>query len=76
MNNAGRAQYSMAMEASLDVQRSVLEINMLGTISLSQAVIKQMQEQRDGLIVVVGSVAGKRGKSVACISHHIFKVRK
>jgi len=61
VNNAGRAEFTLAVETSLDAQRSLLETNTLGAISLSQAVIKQMQEQRDGLIVVVSSVAGKRG---------------
>ena len=62
------------METSLDVQRSLLETNTLGTISLSQAVIKQMQEQRDGLIVVVSSVAGKLGKPFICLNHDIFNM--
>ena len=63
MNNGGRSQRALAVETSLDVQRSLLELNTLGTISLSQAVVKQMQTQKDGLIVVVSSIAGKLGKS-------------
>ena len=63
MNNGGRSQRALAVETSLDVQRSLLELNTLGTISLSQAVAKQMQIQKDGLIVVVSSIAGKLGKS-------------
>ena len=63
MNNGGRSQRALAVETSLDVQRSLLELNTLGTISLSQAVAKQMQTQKDGLIVVVSSIAGKLGKS-------------
>ena len=61
MNNGGRSQRALAVETSLDVQRSLLEINTLGTISLTQAVVKQMQVQKDGLIVVVSSIAGKLG---------------
>ena len=63
MNNGGRSQRALAIETSLDVQRSLLELNTLGTISLSQAVAKQMQIQKDGLIVVVSSIGGKIGKS-------------
>ena len=55
------------METSLDVQRSLLELNTLGTISLSQAVVKQMQVQKDGLIVVVSSACGKQGKLATCM---------
>ena len=76
MNNGGRSQRALAMETSLDVQRSLLELNTLGTISLSQAVAKQMQVQKDGLIVVVSSVNGKIGKSFAPLANHwIFNNR-
>ena len=63
VNNGGRSQRALAVDTSLDVQRSLLELNTLGTISLTQPVVKQMQKQKDGLIVVVSSVAGKIGKS-------------
>ena len=63
MNNGGRSQRALAMETSLDVQRSLLELNTLGTISLTQPVVKQMQTQKGGLIVVVSSVGGKVGMS-------------
>ena len=62
VNNGGRSQRALAVETSLDVHRSLLEINTLGTISLSQAVVKQMQTQKDGLVVVVSSIAGKLGQ--------------
>ena len=55
------------METSLDVQRSLLELNTLGTISLTQAVVKKMQAQKDGLVVVVSSIAGKLGKPLVCL---------
>ena len=60
------------METSLDVQRSILELNTLGTISLTQAVVKKMQAQKDGLIVVVSSITGKLGESLVCLSHHHY----
>ena len=63
MNNGGRSQRALAVETNLDVQRSLLELNTLGTISLTQPVVKRMQKQKDGLIVVVSSGAGKVGKS-------------
>jgi len=69
VNNGGWSQRALAVETSLDVQRSLLETNTLGAISLSQAVIKQMQEQRDGLIVIVSSVAGKLGKPLTHLNH-------
>jgi len=62
VNNGGRSQRALAIETNLDVYQALLEINTLGTISLSQAVVKQMGEQNSGLIVVVSSIAGKLGK--------------
>ena len=58
------------METSLDVQRSLFELNTLGAISLTQAVAKKMQAQKDGLIVVVSSIAGKLGEPLVCLTHH------
>ena len=63
MNNGGRSQRALVVETSLDVQHSLLELNTLGTISLTQPVVKRMQKQKDGLIIVVSSGAGKLGKS-------------
>ena len=68
MNNGGRSQRALAVETSLDVLRALLELNTLGTISLTQPVVKQMQTQKDGMIVVVSSVAGKLGGSCIIIS--------
>ena len=70
MNNGGRSQRALAVETSLDVQRSLLELNTLGTISLTQPVVKQMQKQNDGLIVVVSSLVGKIGKSKPLHLYH------
>ena len=67
--SSGKAR---SVETSLDVQRSLLEINTLDAISLSQAVVKQMQVQKDGLIVVVSSIiAGKLGKSQQSLQNNI-----
>ena len=62
VNNGGRSQRALAVDTSLDVCQALLEINTLGTISLTQAVVKQMAEHNSGLVVVVSSIAGKMGK--------------
>ena len=61
VNNAGRSQRAEAAATELDVDRAVLELNTIGTISVTKAVLPHMIEQRSGSIVVISSVAGKMG---------------
>ena len=63
MNNAGRAQRALVEKASLEVDRALLDLNVVGTISLTKAVLPHMIEHREGQIVVVSSVTGKFGKN-------------
>lgn len=49
------------MDTKLEVQKFLLETNVLGTISLSTAVLPYMVKERDGCIVVVSSISGKLG---------------
>ena len=63
VNNAGRSQRAEAIATDLEVDRAVLELNTIGTISLTKSVLPHMIEQRCGSIVIVSSVAGKMGKA-------------
>ena len=62
MNNAGRSQRALVEKTSLEVDRALLDLNLVGTISLMKAVLPHMIERRKGQIVVVSSVVGKFGK--------------
>ena len=62
MNNAGRSQLAWLEKTSLEVDRALLDLNVVGTISLTKAVLPHMIERHEGQIVVVSSVAGKFGK--------------
>ena len=62
MNNAGRAQRSLVEKTSLEVDRALLDLNLVGSISLTKAVLPHMIEHHEGQIVVVSSVVGKLGK--------------
>ena len=62
MNNAGRAQAALVEKTSLEVDRALLDLNVVGTISLTKAVLPHMIKQHEGQIVVVSSLAGKFGK--------------
>lgn len=61
VNNAGRSQRAVAVDTSLDVDRAVLELNTLGTLSLTKAMLPHLIKQGGGAIVVISSVAGKIG---------------
>ena len=62
MNNAGRSQKALVEKTSLEVDRALLDLNVVGTISLTKAVLPHMIERHEGQIVVVSSIGGKIGK--------------
>ena len=64
MNNAGKSQIALLEKTSLEVDRALLDINLVGTISLTKAVLPHMIERRKGQIVVVSSIAGKVGNVI------------
>ena len=51
-------------KTSLEVDRALLDLNVVGTISLTKAVLPHMIERHEGQIVVVSSIAGKTGNVV------------
>lgn len=46
---------------SLEVDRSLLDLNTVGTISLTKAILPHMIKHREGEVVIVSSVLGKFG---------------
>ena len=62
MNNAGRSQKALVEKTSLEVDRVLLDLNVVGTFSLTKAVLPHMIERHEGQIVVVSSILGKLGK--------------
>jgi dehydrogenase/reductase SDR family member 7B len=64
INNAGISQRSKAVETDFEVDRQLIEVNLLGTIALTKAVLPQMIAQKSGEIVVISSLMGKFGAPV------------
>ena len=62
VNNAGILQMGLLMDCDFDVVFPVLNTNVLGTISLTKAVLPHMVRNRNGQIVVISSASGKSGK--------------
>lgn len=71
INNAGLG-YGGAMEAfSSDAVMAQLDLNIVGTVRMSQAVLPGMRAQKSGLIIQLSSVAGRGafpGFSIYCAS--------
>ena len=64
MNNGARGQRSLIKKTPLEVDRAILDLNVVGTISMTKAVLPHMIEQHQGQIVVVSSLFGKYGNTV------------
>ncbi|XP_028406467.1 dehydrogenase/reductase SDR family member 7-like [Dendronephthya gigantea] len=65
VNNCGRSQRGMVENTERKVDRELFEINVLGTISLTKAVLPHMIGRKTGRIVVVSSISGKVGTPTA-----------
>jgi dehydrogenase/reductase SDR family protein 7 len=61
VNNAGIGQRSLCVDTDMDVYRQLMEVDVLGQIALTRAVLPVMISQGDGHIAVTASVAGKVG---------------
>jgi len=61
LNNAGVSQRSLCQDTDFEVYRQMMEINVLGQIALTQAVLPAMLDRGEGHLAVTASVAGKVG---------------
>jgi short-subunit dehydrogenase len=59
INNAGAGLYGPSWKAPLDDVRWLMELNFFAPLALTQLVVTQMRSRRSGMIVNVGSIAGK-----------------
>jgi short-subunit dehydrogenase len=61
INNAGISQRSLARDTSIDVDRTIMEVDYFGTITLTKYLIPHFLKRRAGHFVVVTSVMGMIG---------------
>lgn len=59
INNAGISQRSLCQDTDMRVYRRLFEVNVMGPIALTQAVLPHMLARKSGHIVATASVAGK-----------------
>uniref|UniRef100_A0A8D0C0M0 Dehydrogenase/reductase 7 n=1 Tax=Salvator merianae TaxID=96440 RepID=A0A8D0C0M0_SALMN len=76
VNNGGRSQRSLFVDTSIDVYSAIMELNYLGTISLTKFVLDHMLQRKQGKIVTMSSVMGIMGAPLAtgyCASKHALQ---
>ena len=76
VNNAGYGQYGSVEEVTLEEWRAQFDVNLFGTLAVTQAVLPAMRKQQRGRIINVSSVAGKLGIPFAapyCASKHAIE---
>ena len=61
INNAGISQRELAKNTDLKVDRKIMDINYMGTIGLTKALLPHFLHQQFGQIVSISSVMGKMG---------------
>ena len=59
INNAGAGLYAPAWKAPLDEAHAMFELNFFAPLAMIQLVAPRMRERRSGMIVNIGSIAGK-----------------
>ena len=67
VNNAGYDEWGFFTDTDEALWRRVLEVNLLGVIACTHAVLPGMQERRRGRIVNVASEAGRVGSSGSAV---------
>jgi short-subunit dehydrogenase len=59
INNAGMGLYIPSWHVPMEEARHLIELNFFAPLALTQLVVPQMRQRRSGMIVNVGSIAGK-----------------
>lgn len=73
INNGGISQRSLIADTSIEVDKKLMEVDYLGTIALSKALLPHFVEQQSGYFVTVTSVMGKFSspyRSAYCAAKH------
>ncbi|MDB5282485.1 MAG: family oxidoreductase [Bacteroidota bacterium] len=59
VNNAGLSHWSKIKDLSLDVIKIIMDVNFMGGVALTKAVLPHMLNRKQGQIVIVSSILGK-----------------
>lgn len=61
VNNGGISQRSLAKDTNFDVDKKLINVNLLGTICLTKAILPHFIQRKTGHFVVITSLTGKFG---------------
>jgi short-subunit dehydrogenase len=61
INNGGVSQRSLALDATEETERALMEVDYFGQVALTKAVLPSMLARRAGHVVVISSVMGYLG---------------
>ena len=61
VNNGGISQRSLAIDTQISVDKRLMDINYLGTVALSKALLPHFIKNKKGQFVVTTSIVGKIG---------------
>lgn len=61
VNNGGISQRSLVKDTLIDVDKRIMDINYLGTVALSKAILPHFIKNKNGHFVVTTSIVGKIG---------------
>jgi dehydrogenase/reductase SDR family protein 7 len=64
-NNGGRSQRGLVERTQLSVDRALFDLNVLGALSLTHAVLPHMLAKGSGVLVTTASIAGKVGSPIS-----------
>ena len=73
VNNAGVSQRSLALDTSFEVYRTIMEVDFLAPLRLTQLVGAHMVQRRSGRLVAISSLAGRTGSALRtgyCAAKH------
>ena len=59
VNNAGRTQRAFVVATPLQIDRELIDVNVVGPLSLTKCVLPHMLARQRGHILVTSSVTGK-----------------
>jgi NAD(P)-dependent dehydrogenase (short-subunit alcohol dehydrogenase family) len=69
VNNAGYGAYGPLETMPMDVLRRQMDVNVMGLLEVTQAVLPGMRQQRSGVIVNVSSVGGRMAYPLGTAYH-------
>ena len=59
INNGGISQRALVIDTTIEVDKRIMDVNYMGTIALSKAILPHFISQKSGHYVVVTSIVGK-----------------